>query len=223
MIGLSALLQSAAAASPPAGGVVRVLTDSLHVTVSTPPSHPNPWLTYLIPGAAALAALLLPYWQRRIAQTQMDAQATLAGRQMDAQATLAGRQLDSQLRIAERNLGAQVLSANRMKWVEHMRLTMAEFLGKRAAFIRRRKDGTIPAAEFHERVEALAVLSYTIILSLTPGDDEHEELATLLGKAIGELNGTPAAVAAEASTSVRLQSLTQKLLKDAWEAAKRIE
>jgi hypothetical protein len=187
------------------------LPDSIHVILSQPPAHPEPLLTYIIPGAAALAALALPIWQLHIAKKQIGAQLRVAEKQLEAQSA-----------IAQSQINATVRSANRMKWVEHLRLQVAEYLAQAAAFKRRIKDGPIPPDEFHSRIEILARTTYTIILSLTPGDPEHDQLSDLLHESMQTLSAPPAQQPAP-SAAKRIEQLTQKLLKDAWEAAKRLE
>jgi hypothetical protein len=134
------------------------------------------------------------------------------------------------LAVARRQINANVLSANRQKWIESLRETMAEMISLMVAVIVvkqnwhgewRRGRGAIAAdPALLDKLERMILVGWKIRLLLHPSEPEQVALVRRLDEALTRLE---AEVTDEQGTREDVEALTtmaQHILREAWRRVK---
>jgi hypothetical protein len=135
------------------------------------------------------------------------------------------------LMVAKKQINATVLSANRQKWIESLRTTLAEFLSLMVAALVVKanwKDewdgGRAPLQKdprLLDKVQRMVMTQAEIRLLINPTEADHQHLLVAIDTAIHRLRD---GVSSDAETEKDIQVITemaQKILKREWQRVKR--
>lgn len=132
--------------------------------------------------------------------------------------------------VSKRQFSASVISANRQRWIETLRDTLAELssqiVGVVVTKVAKRgnwKDGFEAAAAdplILKRVERIVYLQWQVRLLTNPANDDHAELCQAIENALITLK-RPELNEAETRAAVEhITKLSQGILKREWERVK---
>lgn len=134
------------------------------------------------------------------------------------------------LAVAKRQFSASVLSANRQRWLETLRDTIAELssqvvgivitkAGRKGAW----RDGFEAAASdpaIMQRVERVVYLQWRIRLLTNPANADHNELCALIEATLENLRKPELNEPETRANIERITRLSQSILKREWERVK---
>ena len=134
------------------------------------------------------------------------------------------------LAVARRQINANVLSANRQKWIESLRETMAEMISLMVAVIVvkqnwkgewRRGRGAIAAdPSLLNKLERIILVSWKIRLLLHPSEPAQVALVQRLDEALAHLEAESTDENATRADVEEITALAQTILRDAWRRVK---
>ena len=134
------------------------------------------------------------------------------------------------LAVARRQINANVLSANRQKWIESLRETMAEMISLMVAVIVvkqnwkgewRRGRGAIAAdPTLLNKLERMILVNWKIRLLLHPSEDGHIALVHRLDEALARLELEETDESAVRGDVEAITAMSQAILRDAWRRVK---
>lgn len=135
------------------------------------------------------------------------------------------------LSVARRQFNANVLSANRQRWLETVRDTLAELASQVVGVVviktgraGRWKDGFHAAAEdpeIRERIERLVFLFWRVRLLTNPNEHDHVELCRQIESILESLKTPGLDEAATRGGVERITTISQAILKRELERVKR--
>ena len=135
------------------------------------------------------------------------------------------------LAVAKRQFSASVLSANRQKWIESLRDTVAELVSTFVAMMVVKKNWKGPwdrgfAAmasnpNFVLKLERATFVEWKIRLLVKPHEPGHTELLAAIQATIDELRADALDEARMQGHLERITTLTQDILKFEWQRVKR--
>jgi hypothetical protein len=134
------------------------------------------------------------------------------------------------LAVAKRQINANVVSANRHKWIEALRDSLAELISMMAAVVVvkaswkgtwNRGLGALEAdPKLIEKVQRIIELQWRIRLLLNPLEPDHQELAQSIHQAFLRLQEEGAAEEQTLHDIEHFSSLAQAILKREWQRVK---
>jgi len=134
------------------------------------------------------------------------------------------------LAVARRQINANVLSANRQKWIEALRETMAEMISLMVAVIVvkqnwkgewRRGRGAIAAdPTLLGKLERMILVNWKIRLLVNPNEPDHAALMQRLDEALARLEGEDIDEHATRGDVEAITAVSQAILRDAWRRVK---
>lgn len=135
------------------------------------------------------------------------------------------------LTVARRQFNANVLSANRQRWLETVRDTLAEFASQVVGVVviktgreGKWKDGFHAASEdpeVRQRLERLVFLFWRIRLLTNPHEPDHVELCREIESTLASLKAPGLDEPMTRAGVERITRLSQSILKREWERVKR--
>ena len=136
------------------------------------------------------------------------------------------------LSVAKRQFSANVLSANRQKWIETLRDTLAEFISLLVAAIVVKanwkeswEQGRAPVAADRAllvEVERMVLSQYKIRLLINPNESDHVKLYQSIDAAMRRIRFEKAATDQETEHDIEeITRLAQGILKREWQRVKR--
>jgi hypothetical protein len=129
------------------------------------------------------------------------------------------------LDTTKREIAATVVSANRQKWIDELRNSIAAFQSLSGELLYRRTLGESGKWYDDPRFERVTELRFKIALLINPREEDHQNLLALVDRRLNLLSVAPAQEVSKEGQeiSAELTSVAQKVLKREWERVKKEE
>ena len=135
------------------------------------------------------------------------------------------------LSVARRQFNANVISANRQKWIEHLRDHVAELISLLVAALvikakwrenwNRGRGAIESSPALLAKLERIVLVQYKIRLLVNPTEPDHVELYRAIDVAFKRLQAEDAAEDESEADIEAITRIAQAILKREWERVKR--